>query len=79
MRLVLAFLLLATPAVAEDRSPVADTKAFLLAQSFTCSGKTFSQMVSCAEACFNLHQCGARRRDGDNDGIPCENICSRRC
>jgi hypothetical protein len=24
-------------------------------------------------------QCGQGRRDGDNDGIPCENLCSRRC
>ncbi|WP_461425826.1 excalibur calcium-binding domain-containing protein [Gymnodinialimonas sp.] len=49
------------------------------AQSFTCSGRTCTQMSSCAEACHALLVCGDRRRDGDNDGIPCENLCRSRC
>jgi hypothetical protein len=48
-------------------------------QSFTCSGRTCTQMSSCAEACHALLVCGDRRRDADNDGIPCENLCRRRC
>jgi len=43
---------------------------------FTCDcSKTCSQMISCNEAYFQLNQCGCTRRDGDNDGVPCENIC----
>jgi hypothetical protein len=32
-------------------------------------------MTSCQEARFYLTQCGISSLDGDNDGIPCENIC----
>ncbi len=43
---------------------------------FSCgSKKTCGQMNSCAEARFYLNQCGLRRLDRDNDGIPCESIC----
>ncbi|MBL4811848.1 MAG: excalibur calcium-binding domain-containing protein [Rhodobacteraceae bacterium] len=52
---------------------------FLQAQSYTCQNATCSQISSCEEACYKLVVCGHRRRDGDNDGIPCENLCSRRC
>jgi len=46
------------------------------ASAFTCDcSKTCSQMVSCDEAYFQLVQCGCGRRDGDNDGVPCESIC----
>jgi hypothetical protein len=48
-------------------------------QAFTCTGRTCGQMSSCAEACHALLVCGDRRRDGDNDGIPGENLCSQRC
>lgn len=42
----------------------------------TCGSKRFcKQMASCAEAKFYLQQCGLRRLDRDNDGIPCESIC----
>ncbi len=51
----------------------------LNAQTFTCSGRTCGEMRSCAEACHALLVCGDRRRDGDNDGIPCENLCNSRC
>ena len=42
--------------------------------SCNCS-KTCGQMSSCREAYFQLNNCGCRRRDGDNDGVPCESIC----
>ncbi len=45
-------------------------------EPFTCGTKTVCrQMSSCEEARFYLTQCGLERLDGDNDGIPCENIC----
>ncbi len=44
--------------------------------SFSCSGKSFcKEMSNCAEARFYLRNCGLKRLDTDNDGIPCEAIC----
>ena len=34
---------------------------------------------SCERACFLLQECGFGGLDGDQDGIPCENVCRRRC
>lgn len=34
-------------------------------------------MRSCAEADFYFRQCGHYKRDGDNDGIPCEELCGK--
>lgn len=80
MRTLLALLLSAAPAFAQERATsVAEMESFLLAQAFSCSGKTCGQMRSCAEACHALLVCGDRRRDGDSDGIPCESLCSSRC
>lgn len=42
---------------------------------YSCSRKTCGQMSNCEEARFQLEQCGNRRLDRDNDGIPCESIC----
>lgn len=39
-----------------------------------CS-KTCPQMASCEEAYYQLNQCGCSKRDGDSDGVPCEDIC----
>jgi len=41
-----------------------------------CNGKRFCrQMTSCAEARFYFKVCQVHSLDGDNDGIPCENLC----
>ena len=37
--------------------------------------KTCPQMTSCEEAYYQLNDCGCSIRDGDKDGVPCENIC----
>lgn len=42
--------------------------------SCNCS-KTCTQITSCEEAYYQLNICGCNIRDGDNDGVPCENIC----
>ncbi len=42
--------------------------------SCNCS-KTCPNMNSCEEAYFQLNTCGCSVRDGDDDGVPCENIC----
>jgi hypothetical protein len=36
-----------------------------------------TRMRSCAEADFYFRQCGHYKRDGDNDGIPCEDLCGK--
>ena len=78
---VLIFLFAASPALSEPLPRVEETPfaPFLTAQAFTCARKTCGQMTSCAEACHALTVCGDRARDGDNDGIPCESLCSARC
>ena len=48
----------------------------MIAPAFSCNcSKTCGQMT-CEEAYFQLNQCGCSRRDGDHDGVPCENVCS---
>lgn len=42
--------------------------------SCNCS-KTCGQMSSCEEAYYQLNTCGCSKRDGNNDGVPCEDIC----
>jgi len=50
-------------------------------QSQTSSGfqcncsKTCPNMASCEEAYFQLNNCECSKRDGDKDGVPCEEIC----
>lgn len=52
--------------------PVAPPKT----SSYTCNcSKTCPQMDSCEEAYYQLNTCGCSRRDGDSDGVPCEEIC----
>jgi len=53
----------------------APVKAYT-APSYSCNcSKTCPQMSSCREAYYQLNSCGCSRRDGDNDGVPCESIC----
>ncbi|MBL4659024.1 MAG: excalibur calcium-binding domain-containing protein [Alcanivoracaceae bacterium] len=41
--------------------------------NFRCRGKKHcSQMTSCDEATFYLHNCPNTKLDGDRDGVPCE-------
>ncbi|MEP5219024.1 MAG: excalibur calcium-binding domain-containing protein [Lentilitoribacter sp.] len=50
-----------------------------LAQGFSCQpSKTCGRMRSCSEAYFYFKQCrGHKKRDGDNDGMPCEKLCGK--
>lgn len=52
---------------------------FRTVQAFDCRDVACTRLRSCEEACYKLMVCGQRKRDGDGDGIPCENLCSRRC
>lgn len=46
-------------------------------QGFDCADKYCSRMSSCAEAHHKLTVCHQSKRDGDGDGIPCENVCGK--
>jgi len=43
---------------------------------YDCSRKYCKYMTSCEEAYYKLKTCDHSRLDRDNDGVPCENICS---
>ena len=44
--------------------------------TYVCNcSKLCSQMASCEEAYYQLNTCGCSKRDGDKDGVPCEDIC----
>lgn len=59
-------------------NPIIQSKSS--AQELSCGAKRFcKKMVSCAEACFYLAKCGLSRLDKDQDGIPCESLCSSQC
>ena len=61
-------------------SPVVTMMDYLKpVQGFDCSDRSCKALSSCEEACHKLLVCGQSKRDGDNDGIPCENLCRRRC
>ena len=57
-------------------APAAVVKFNTSSSSYSCDcSKTCPNMSSCKEAYYQLNSCGCGRRDGDNDGVPCENIC----
>jgi Excalibur calcium-binding domain len=47
------------------------------AVAFDCADTYCSRMSSCAEAHYKLTVCRQSKRDGDHDGIPCENVCGK--
>lgn len=45
--------------------------------SYSCDcSKSCSAISTCSEAYYQLNTCGCSVRDGDSDGIPCENLCN---
>ncbi|MDE9448942.1 excalibur calcium-binding domain-containing protein [Aliiroseovarius sp. Z3] len=50
-----------------------------VSETYDCRNVSCKRLRSCAEACYKLTVCGQTKRDGDGDGIPCENLCSRKC
>ncbi|WP_082652777.1 excalibur calcium-binding domain-containing protein [Aureimonas sp. AU12] len=75
---VVALVVLATHAGAAEftllkaapQSVTERLESFRVAQARTCKA------VSSCEEAVKLWCGGYRRADGDNDGIPCENVCS---
>lgn len=46
------------------------------AEKYSCNcSKTCTEISSCEEAYYQLDACGCSVRDGDDDGVPCENLC----
>lgn len=87
LRLCLVFVVTfaAAPVVAETASKREVTiehpafRSLRSVQAYNCAKATCKQIRSCKEACYKFKVCGHSRRDGDGDGIPCENLCSSRC
>lgn len=55
-----------------DKQQIYETSS---SNGYDCSRKYCTQMSSCQEAQYKFNVCKHYRLDGDNDGIPCENIC----
>lgn len=55
---------------------VAVSPSLVTAQSCNREPKC-TQIRTCQEADFYFRQCGHYKRDGDNDGIPCEDLCGK--
>jgi|GEM_PF-1472396 len=66
----------------QNSSKFKSSKSFLIPKnnSSRCpsSAPYCKNIGSCSRACFLL-KCGFKRLDRDRDGIPCENVCRRRC
>lgn len=62
-----------------ERADLLPSDRITKAAGFNCQRTTCKQIRSCEEACYKLKVCGHKQRDGDGDGIPCENLCKRRC
>ncbi len=42
---------------------------------YTCNCSKTCPNMTCAEAYYQLNECGCSARDGDDDGVPCEEQC----
>ncbi len=56
--------------------PAEATDAPSLQTGYDCERKTCSAMSDCAEAVYKLTVCGHSQLDGNDDGVPCQAICS---
>lgn len=73
------FGLLATIAIGISAAPDSAEERLYSVAGFTCANVSCKRLRSCEEACYKLLVCGQSKRDADNDGIPCENLCSSPC
>jgi hypothetical protein len=62
---------------ASQSSPSQFCASAASAHAFDCAEKYCKATSSCAEAHYHLTVCGEWARDGDGDGIPCENVCGK--
>lgn len=59
--------------------PDHDEPSLRLAQNYSCSPRRYCSrsIGTCSEAYWYYENCSwGGRLDGDNDGVPCENLCS---
>jgi len=62
-----------SPAHPDDNAVERTGAAPPVTPHYQCDGRKYcSQMTSCEEAMFFLHNCPGAKMDGDGDGIPCE-------
>jgi hypothetical protein len=66
------------PLPREETEPPIRQRILELAQSYSCSPRRYCSrnISSCAEARWYFQNCSwGGALDGDNDGVPCENLC----
>lgn len=64
------------PVDTQPPTPLAAQPTTQPVSGFSCDcAKTCKQMSSCQEAYYQLQVCGCSARDGDDDGVPCEDLC----
>ena len=64
------------PLPTPTRQPLLVSSQPLAGPGRSCGAAPYcTGMSSCEEAQFYFRHCGVSRLDGDNDGIPCENLC----
>ena len=71
--------LLAAMSLAILAAPEAEAARLYSVAGYSCADVSCKRLSSCEEACYKLLACGQSKRDADNDGIPCENLCSKPC
>jgi hypothetical protein len=65
-----------TPVPSPQPTPIPAPTPIPDPSPFGCNcKKTCTQIMTCQEAYYQLNTCGCNERDGDNDGVPCENLC----
>ena len=58
------------------RTAPLDTLGAVAELPYDCEPKYCKDMTSCEEAVYQLTVCGYGRLDANNDGVPCESICT---
>lgn len=85
--ILIPLLLLSGPTVAEELRPsmrltVDELREMMLTKaSYSCGRRKYCSrnISSCDEAYWYLHNCSwGHQLDSDGDGVPCENLCSKR-
>lgn len=67
--------LLALQRIALNKEPREKLNDIPWTERIACRKRTCGDMRTCEQAFQQLLICGDSRRDGDEDGVPCEKVC----
>ncbi|MFP3921290.1 MAG: excalibur calcium-binding domain-containing protein, partial [Dichotomicrobium sp.] len=77
--MMIAVVVFVPPLAAQPEETQMPSQTQELSPDCSRSAVTCGALDSCAEACGFLRQCGLSELDRDDDGIPCESMCSAKC